>query len=1109
MIGQILGHYRVLDQLGAGGMGVVYRAHDEQLDRDVALKVLPTGLLADEDARRRFRKEALALAKLNHPNIETIYEFGSQDGIDFLAMELIPGVPLNEKLKTGPLSDRDLMRFGLQLADGLSAAHEQGVIHSDLKPANIFITNDNRLKILDFGLARLLKTGEDNDVTQTITAQSGAIAGTLPYMSPEQLRAETVDARSDIYAAGAVLYEMATGKRPFAHGQAAQLIGAILHTEPPPPATINEHVGPGIEAAILKALDKSPAERYQTAREFRTALETLTTNTTMSSRSLTSQARANSARFATTTGTPMRTLIISSAVGIAALTIIVLSLKFDLGGLRSRFLHSAGTEADSSRSIPALPGRHAVAVLNLVNASNQPDEAWLSTTLQQMLETELGAGENVRVVSGEDVSRMKSDLALPERDSYGRETLGQIQKNLGVDDVITGSYVAPGNGDLRLDLRLQDARSGETIAPVSVTGRTGQMSDLVSVVTNAGIQLREKLGIAGAPALAVETLKASVPASSAAAQLYAQGMARLQAFDAQGAVEPLEKAIKEEPDYALAHSALAEAWSALGYDQKAKDEDTRALHLAGSLSPEERGMIQGRLDEFSSQWDKAATFYLSLKTLNEDNIDYGLRQANAQIGGGNPKAALATIADLRATPGAAAEDPRIDLAEADAAEMLGDFKQQQAAAARAADKASQHGMRRVAAEAQWHECTALVNQGNAATAVSTCEKARDAARAAKDPLLEARSLTGLGNAFGDEGNIIQALDCHQQALKLVQGIGAQRDIAGALLNIANLKYAGGDLKGANDYYQQSLMTSRTINNKQGIVDAEGGLAADLYALGEYNAAQPIYEDMLNNARDIGDQKNTAFALNSLGLVSFQEGNLQAARKYLQDSLEAAHKANMNADYASWLCSLGDLELAEDHLDRAEKNYQESLRLNQQLGAAAGLAQANAALANLAVEKKELEEAQQLAHQAADSFHSQKNADSEADALNTLARALIQENRLTEARRVVDQAKALGTQDQAIRSALGTTAAVLEGWQGSTAQALKSLDALSETAKQTKWKKQQLEVRLAKGAVELQAGQKAAAQADLKAVESDSRAAGFQLIARKAAALARPNAASSS
>lgn len=1107
MTGQILGHYRVLDQLGAGGMGVVYRAYDEQLDRNVALKVLPPGLLADEDARKRFRKEALALAKLNHPNVETIYEFGSQDGIDFLAMELIPGVPLNEKLKNGPLSERDLMRFGVQLADGLAAAHEQGIIHSDLKPGNIFITADNRLKILDFGLARLLKAGEDNDITQTITAQSGAIAGTLPYMSPEQLRAEPTDGRSDIYAAGTVLYEMATGTRPFTQNQTAQLIGAILHTEPPRPETINPNIQPGIEAVITKALDKSPSERYQTARELRTALETLTTNPFLSSRAVTNALLMPSSATAVSATIPpqrrlSRSAIVASGIGITVIAAFAVMLAFDFGGLRSKLFHSAGADASSaSPPTSSLPARHAVAVLSLVNSSKQPDQAWLSATLQQMLGTELGAGGNVRVISGEDVARMKSDLALPDADSYGRDTLGRIQKNLGADDVVTGSYVAPGNGELRLDLRLQDARTGETIVPLTVTGRGAQVSDLVAIVTSAGVQLREKLGVEGAPPMADASLKASMPASSAAAQLYAEGIARLHAFDAQGAVDPLQRAVKKEPNYALAHSALAEAWSALGYDQRAKDEDTLALSLAGSLSAEERGMIQGRVYEFSSQWDKAATYYLSLHTLAQDDIEYGLRQANAQIRGGNPKAALTTISELRTTPGPAGQDPRIDLAEADAAEMLGDFKDEEAAAARAADKANQLGIRRVAADAEWHQCTALVNQGNGGAAKAACEKARDAARVVKDPLLEARSLTGLGYAFSDEGAMDPALECHQQALKLAQGIGAQRDIAGALLNIGNLKYASGSLKEANDYYHRSLATSQLINNKQGILDAEAGLAPDLYAAGKYEAAQQIYADMLKTAREVGDKKNSAFALNGTALVLFQLGDLSGSHKYIDDALRASDEADMKADHASWLCSLGDIQFAEDRLDLAGKTYDESSRSSEQLGATSGVADANVALANLALEKKDPAKSESLARQAADMFHKEKNADSEADALNSVARALLAENKVPDARKVIDSARNLPAQDQSIRLSIATTAAQVDALEGKSAEALQTLDAVIAKAKEIKLKREQLEARLAKATIQREVAERTSALPDLKSLHADANATGFRLIARKASELA--------
>ena len=226
-VGRILSHYRIVEQIGAGGMGVVYRAHDEQLDRDVALKVLPAGMLADDAARRQFRKEALALAKLSHPNIATVFEFSSQEGVDFLAMELIPGKPLSERLLGGAMPQPEIVRLTTQLAEGLAAAHDQGVIHRDLKPANLFVTPDGRLKILDFGLAKHTPTSSGADVTRSITADTGTVSGTVPYMSPEQLRGLPVDPRSDIYAAGAVLHEMATGRRAFPQTQGAELMGAI------------------------------------------------------------------------------------------------------------------------------------------------------------------------------------------------------------------------------------------------------------------------------------------------------------------------------------------------------------------------------------------------------------------------------------------------------------------------------------------------------------------------------------------------------------------------------------------------------------------------------------------------------------------------------------------------------------------------------------------------------------------------------------------------------------------------------------------------------------------------------------------------------------------
>lgn len=210
-----LSHYRILEQIGAGGMGVVYRAHDEHLDCDVALKVLTPGKLADDTARKRFRKEALALSKLNHPNIAVIHDFDTQDGTDFLVEELIPGLPLNEMISRS-LSEREIIILGSQLCEGLAAAHEHGVIHRDLKPANVRVTSDARLKILDFGLAKILNqdVASETAVTASLT-ETQTVCGTVPYMAPEQLLNEKLDTRTDIWAVGCVLYEMATGRPPF------------------------------------------------------------------------------------------------------------------------------------------------------------------------------------------------------------------------------------------------------------------------------------------------------------------------------------------------------------------------------------------------------------------------------------------------------------------------------------------------------------------------------------------------------------------------------------------------------------------------------------------------------------------------------------------------------------------------------------------------------------------------------------------------------------------------------------------------------------------------------------------------------------------------------
>ena len=276
--GQILGHYRLAEKIGAGGMGIVYRARDEHLDCDVAVKILPPVAVHNEHARKRFRQEARTLSRLAHPNIAVIHDFDTQDDLDYLVMEFIAGVTLSEKLAGKALREKEVIALGIQLADALSAAHENGVVHSDLKPGNVRITKEGHLKVLDFGLARLRLSASPNAATETCVP-STTVAGTVPYMAPEQLSGSPADVRTDIYAAGCVLYEMATGRHPFMEVDRPRLIAAILRSTPLSPAAVMPGLSAELDRIILKCLEKDPDLRYQLAKELAVDLRRLQTIT--------------------------------------------------------------------------------------------------------------------------------------------------------------------------------------------------------------------------------------------------------------------------------------------------------------------------------------------------------------------------------------------------------------------------------------------------------------------------------------------------------------------------------------------------------------------------------------------------------------------------------------------------------------------------------------------------------------------------------------------------------------------------------------------------------------------------------------------------------------
>src|SRR3984885_13894773 len=356
----------------------------------------------------------------------------------------------------------------------------------------------------------------------------------------------------------------------------------------------------------------------------------------------------------------------------------------------------------STGSSPA--PRRSIAVLGFRNLSGRPEEGWLSTALAEMLSTELEAGEKLRLVSGEDIARTKRDLPLADADSLSRNTLARLHKDLDSDLIVLGSYTALGEKPgtrIRLDLRLQDTVAGETVADVAVVGSEADLFDMVS---QAGSRLREKLGVKAVSPVEAVSVRASSPSNREAARLYSEGLARLRVLDALEARDLLQQAIAADPKFSLAHSALAEAWSRLGYDKKAQQEARQAYDLSANLSREERLEVEGRYRDIDHEYEKAIEIYRALFTLFPDNVDYGLKLAAVQTRGSKGHDALATVESLRKLAPRASEDPRIDLEEAAAWGGQGDLKHEEQPLARAVEKAKAQGSRLILAEAREMQC---------------------------------------------------------------------------------------------------------------------------------------------------------------------------------------------------------------------------------------------------------------------------------------------------------------------------------------------------------------------------------------------------------------------
>jgi TolB-like protein/Flp pilus assembly protein TadD len=577
-IGQVFGHYRLVAQIGAGGMGVVFRAWDEKLHRDVAVKVLPAGLFSDPTSRERFRQEALALGRLNHPNIAMAFDFGDENGIDYLVSEYISGLNLDERINGQPLPQQTLLELGIQMASGLEAAHRAGVIHRDLKPGNVRLNQDGQLKILDFGLAKVMSPIEESAATATLE-ENLSVSGTLPYMAPELLRAQEADARADIWATGAVLYEMATGKRAFPDKQPSMVIDAILHYDPVRPTLLNPQLPPNLELVIQKALERDPECRYQSARELRGDLGGVQGGSDININLQRPISATVSPQLVGASRHQRRWFILALAVllAIAAVGVLVWRKVTPPGG--------AG-------------GIHSIAVLPFADLSpaGGGQEYFADGVTEELINDLSGIGA-LRVISRNSSMNYKNvHKALPE-----------IARELNVDAVVEGMVQRSGD-EVKISADLVDARQDRNLWGHSYQGDLRDVLSLESEVAQAiAGEIQVHLSAQESASLSRRQVVNPRAYETYLHALYLWN--RRTPDDLRGALAEFKKAIDLDPNSALAWAGLADTYTLLVSASEmspaqgmplAEAAAKKALQLDNSLAQAHASL---GITEWTYEWD--------------------------------------------------------------------------------------------------------------------------------------------------------------------------------------------------------------------------------------------------------------------------------------------------------------------------------------------------------------------------------------------------------------------------------------------------------------------------------------------------------------------------
>ncbi len=1323
-----VGPYRIEDRLGVGGMGAVYRAYDERLERTVAIKQILPELAGDAKAWKRHRREAKAVARMNHPAIVQIYDIEEHDSGDWIVMELVDGETLFKMLEGGPLElglALDLIR---QITAGLAAAHARGVVHRDLKTENVMVTRDGRAKILDFGLAKAQWRGADKSVSI-----EGSILGTGRAMSPEQALGDEVDHRSDLFSLGTLIYEVVTGEAPFSGSSIFRVLAQVCSDPHLPPRAVNPVVPEALAALLDRLLEKDPAKRPESAAEVLAALEGIETSgdppppeagatgptpapaagggpapAPAAGRVpregdetlwLHPARRPGHSRKESTSGLHIRTLLrialkdpgrigqvvasrhdrlvrdllaksggleidkledgflllfelpweavsyalayleklvsfsqqedvtVEAGVGIhlgemhmtenlpadvtrgakllevqgpakliasrtASLAcggqVLMTQMAFELARralagdeapLREldwvphgRYLFEGVDEEQpifevgptgETRSQPPpdtpaverLPGRRddelpavagrsrswrwlflaavallaiglwlgrdgapapdpegpqrsTIAVLGFMNLSGHSETEWLSTALAELFTADLAAGGDLRLVAGQSVARMKLELELPAAETLAADTLKAVQRNLGTDHVLGGSYLVLDRAEepLRLNLRLQPTGAGETIF-VNVTGSEAELFELVS---GAALELRRSLGLGGISSQEEAAVKATLSANPDANRLYSEGLNKLRAYDARGARDLLQQSVEAEPGFALAHAALGEAWRALGFDRQALASARSAFEQAEGLPPEQVHSIQGRFYEADSRWQDAVDIFRALWDTHPDDAEYGLRLAEIQTNADRGRDALVTVEELRNVLSPARDDPRIDMAQANAAFSLSDYQAAVRATTSAEEKGRALSARVLVAEALYLKGRGLQRLGRNAAAVEALKEARTIFSGVGDRGKVAQALTSIAVVSKLGGDLTGAEELYRQALTIHRETGNRKETSRLLNNLAIAILERGDLAAARPMLEEAVAISREDGRPSDEAGYKEALAQLRLAQGNLPAARELAGEARRVLQEINSRGPLAWVHYALGRIVFAAGEVASARRELETAQAICAEISNRHLSGRVRSAQGRVLLAAGDLVAARGALDDALAIQTELGEKGTAAQTQLIRGRLAIEAGRFAEAEALMREASGELSREARLDDEITATIVLARALLSQGKLPEARQVAERvrSRAQDSQNPAVRMSVAMTDARLSAAAGEFPPAFSELEAALAEAADLGMLGLVFEARLALGEIEIAAGKAGAAglaargHARLRTLAEEAESAGFGLIARAAAKAAR-------